>query len=68
MDNEKVAEETKSYQKIPQILSFTDEQGYDPMKQSAGANYRQIKADVLQIVQSEMERVKNDPDLQNLAF
>ena len=36
------------------------------MKQVIESNYRQVKADVLQIVESEMERIKNDPDLQHL--
>jgi len=36
------------------------------MKQVVEANYRQIKADVVQIVESEMKRIKNDPDLQHL--
>lgn len=42
VDNEKVAAETKVYQKIPQILSFVDESGTDNMKQEIEANYRQI--------------------------
>ena len=29
VDNEKVAAETKAYQKIPEILSFVDESGED---------------------------------------
>src|SRR5690554_2736323 len=66
VDNEKVAAETKAYQKIPQILSFTDEDGNDNMKQVIEANYRQVKADIVHIVESEMERIKNDPDLQHL--
>ncbi|ALU24826.1 MULTISPECIES: conjugal transfer protein MobC [Bacteroidota] len=66
VDNEKVSAETKAYKKIPQILSFTDEDGNDNMKQVVEANYRKIKADVVQIVESEMERIKNDPDLQHL--
>ena len=37
------------------------------MKQVIEANYRQVKADVMQIVESEMERIKNDPDLQYLV-
>ena len=50
-----------------QDLSFTDEQGNDNMKQVIEANYRQVKADVVLIVESEMERIKNDPpDLQHL--
>ncbi|WP_185211630.1 conjugal transfer protein MobC [Sphingobacterium mizutaii] len=66
VDNEKVSAETKAYKKIPQILSFADEHGNDNMKQVIEANYRQVKADVVQIVESEMERIKNDPDLQHL--
>ncbi|HWK58375.1 MAG TPA: conjugal transfer protein MobC [Parapedobacter sp.] len=66
VDNEKVSVETKAYKKIPQILSFTDEHGNDNMKQVIEANYRQIKTDVVQIVESEMERIKSDPDLQHL--
>src|SRR5690606_7311887 len=67
VDNEKVYAETKAYKKIPQILSFVDEHGNDNMKQVIEANYRQVKADIVQIVESEMERIKNDPDLQHLV-
>jgi len=67
VDNEKVAAETKAYQKIPQILSFVDEQGEDKMKQQIESNYRQIKSDILHIVESELERIKNDPNLQHLV-
>ncbi len=66
VDNEKVAAETKAYQQIPQILSFVDEKGTDNMKQSIEENYRQIKLDIVHIVESEMERIKNDPDLKHL--
>ena len=66
VDNEKVAAETKAYQKIPQILSFVDEQGEDKMKQEIDSNYRQIKQDIVQIIEAEPERIKNDPDLQHL--
>ena len=66
VDNEKVAAETKAYQKIPQILSFVDEQGEDKMKQEIESNYRQIKLDILNIVESEIQRIKNDPNLQYL--
>ncbi|TCV08172.1 type IV secretory pathway TraG/TraD family ATPase VirD4 [Sphingobacterium alimentarium] len=66
VDNEKVASETKAYQKIPQILSFVDEQGEDKMKQQIESNYRQIKQDIVQIIETELERIKNDPNLQHL--
>ena len=67
MDNEKVAAETKVYQKIPEILSFVDEHGEDKMKQEIESNYRQIKSHILHIVENEMERIKNDPNLQHLV-
>tara|TARA_R110000868_G_scaffold296012_1_gene556264 strand:- start:12367 stop:13260 length:894 start_codon:yes stop_codon:yes gene_type:complete len=67
VDNEKVAAETKAYQKIPQILSFVNERGEDKMKQEIESNYKQIKSDILNIVVSEMERIKNDPNLQHLV-
>lgn len=66
VDNEKVAAETKTYQRIPQILSFVNEQGEDKMKQQIESNYKQIKSDILNIVKNELERIKNDPDLQHL--
>ncbi|OYX84288.1 MAG: conjugal transfer protein TraG [Flavobacteriales bacterium 32-34-25] len=66
VDNEKVVSETKAYQKIPEILSFVNDQGEDKMKQEIESNYRQIKSDILSIVENEMERIKNDPDLQHL--
>ncbi|ANF53002.1 conjugal transfer protein TraG [Chryseobacterium glaciei] len=66
VDNEKVAAETKAYQKIPQILSFENENGEDTMKATIEANYKQIKQDIVEIIFDEMERIKNDPDLQHL--
>nr|WP_298000702.1 conjugal transfer protein MobC [uncultured Flavobacterium sp.] len=64
VDNKKVAAETKAYQKIPQILSFADESGTDNMKQDIDANYKQIKLDVIEIIETEMKRIDNDPNLQ----
>jgi hypothetical protein len=67
VDNEKVAAETKAYQKIPQILSFVNEFGEDKMKQEIESNYKHIKSDILNIITSELERINNDPNLQHLA-
>lgn len=67
VDNDAVAAETKAYQQIPQILSFVDEQGNDQMKLEIEANYKQIKKDIVQIIETELERIKNDPDLQYLV-
>ncbi|MFH6961697.1 conjugal transfer protein MobC [Flavobacterium plurextorum] len=67
VDNAKVAEEAKQYQKIPQILSFVNEDGEDQIKHQIEANYRKVKTDVLLIIEEELERIKNDPDLQHLV-
>ncbi|WP_264564377.1 conjugal transfer protein MobC [Flavobacterium sp. N3904] len=67
VDNEKVAAETKAYHKIPEILSFLDAQGDDKMKHEIEANYKQIKHEVVLVIESELERIKNDPDLQHLV-
>ncbi|HOT60303.1 MAG TPA: hypothetical protein PLJ83_11640 [Spirochaetales bacterium] len=37
------------------------------MKEEIEANYRQIKWDIVLIIESELERIKNDPDLQHLV-
>ncbi|MCP2025770.1 hypothetical protein L1276_000910 [Flavobacterium sp. HSC-32F16] len=66
VDNEKVASETNGYQKIPEILSFMDENGIDNMKQAIEGNYRQIKTDIVLIIETELERIKTDPNLQHL--
>jgi len=65
VDNDTVATETKAYQQIPQILFFGN--GEDEMKQQIEGNYRQIKQDIVQIIILELERIKNDPDLQHLV-
>jgi hypothetical protein len=67
VDNEKVASETKGYQQIPEILSFIDQNGKDIMQQSIESNYKQIKRDVVVVIESELARIKNDPLLQHLV-
>jgi hypothetical protein len=66
VDTVKLSAEEKNYQKIPQIRSFVDEQEIDCMKEEITANYKNIKADILMIINDEMERISNDPDLQHL--
>jgi hypothetical protein len=67
VDNEKVSEESKDYKKIPQIVSFLDENGKNKMKEEIDANYRMVKTDILSIITTEMERIKSDPLLQHLV-
>lgn len=66
VDAAKIAEGEKSYQKIPVITNFVDENGMDRMQEMVQANYNQIKEDVRQIVTDELERIKNDPALCHL--
>lgn len=66
VDSAKVSEEMKAYKKIPVINEFRDADGNDIMQQQIDRNYSQIKADVLQIIEEEMERIKNDPELKHL--
>lgn len=66
VDNEKVTAETKKYQKIPEIMSFKNEMGEDMMTQEIQGNYMQVKNDIVQIIETEMERIKNDPGLRHL--
>lgn len=63
VDNEKVTSETKKYQQIPSIRLFKVENGIDQMKQQIEANYKQVKLDVLSIIESELEWIKNDSNL-----
>jgi hypothetical protein len=67
VDIEKVADETEAYQKIPQILSFVDALGYDRMKEEIEGNYLKVKKDIFQVIETEMGRIKNDPNLQHLV-
>lgn len=66
VDNEQVAAETKNYQKIPVITDFTGTDGKDHMQEEIERNYYQIKEDVTQIIEKELLRIENDPNLKHL--
>ena len=63
VDSAKVSAEMKAYQPIPVIVDFTNEVGSDNLKETIEANYREVKKDVLSLVNSEIERIKSNPDL-----
>lgn len=63
VDSAKVSAETKAYKKIPIVNEFKDENGNDIMQEQIERNYSRIKDEVEQIVQDEMERIKNDSEL-----
>ncbi len=66
VDVAKVSAETKAYQPIPIIADFTNENGSDSLKETIEANYRQVKQEVLSLVDREIERIKNDSQLKSL--
>ena len=66
VDSAKVSAEMKAYQPIPIIAEFTNEDGSDNLKETIEANYRMVKQDILTLVASEIERIKNDPNLKGL--
>ena len=63
VDHTKISAEEKAYQKIPVINDFKDRNGNDIMMQQIQRNYDQIKADAQVIINEEMRRIKNDPEL-----
>ena len=66
VDSAKVSAEMKAYQPIPIIAEFTNEDGSDNLKETIEANYKCVKQEVLSLVASEIERIKNDPNLKGL--
>ena len=66
VDSAKVSAETKTYEPIPTIADFTNEDGSDNLKETIEANYRKIKEEILSLVDLEIMRIKNDPKLAHL--
>ena len=63
VDSEKVKAETARYEKIPVITNFTDEEGNDRMDEMIKQNYDRIKAEASEIVEKELQRLREDPVL-----
>ena len=66
VDSAKVSAEMKVYQSIPTIADFKNEDGSDNLKETIEANYKRVKQDILSLVSSEIERIKNNPHLSHL--
>ena len=66
VDSAKTSAEMKQYQPIPEIATFQNEDGSDNLKETIEANYRKVKQEILSLVDSEIERIKNDPKLKDL--
>ena len=66
VDSAKVSAEMKVYQSIPTIGDFQNEDGSDNIKETIEANYHKVKQEILSLVDSEIERIKNEPLLSHL--
>ena len=66
VDVAKVAAEAKAYQSIPIIAEFLNEDGSDNLSETIEANYKRVKQEILSLVESEIERIKVDPNLCHL--
>ena len=66
VDVAKVTAETKAYQPIPVIAEFLNEDGSDSLSETIEANYKCVKQEILSLVASEIEQIKNDANLKHL--
>ena len=66
VDVAKVSAEAKVYQPIPFIAEFLNEDGSDSLSETIEANYKRVKQEILSLVESEIERIKNDAKLKHL--
>ena len=66
VDVAKVSAEAKAYQPIPIIAEFLNEDGSDSLSETIEANYKSVKQEILSLVESEIERIKNDAKLKHL--
>ena len=66
VDVAKVSAEAKAYQPIPIIAEFLNEDGSDNLNETIEANYKRVKQEILSLVESEIERIKANPNLKGL--
>jgi hypothetical protein len=67
VDNERVKREMVNYKPVPTIVDFSDKSGQDILEREIHGNYKQVKNDVISIVENEMQRIQNDPGLAHLV-
>ena len=66
LDCAKVSAEMKAYQSIPVIANFTNEDGFDNLKEIIEANYKRVKQDIIVLIDEEIKRIKDSPSLCHL--
>ena len=66
VDSAKVSAEMKQYQPIPKINAFQNKDGSDNLKETIEINYQCVKQEILNLVASEIERIKHNSNLCHL--
>lgn len=67
IDSNRVNAEMKRYKPIPQLTDFNDDTpDKSRMKEVIQRNYEKVKADVIQLVEDEKNRILADPRLRHL--
>jgi hypothetical protein len=67
VDNEQVTKETKAFKQIPEFTNFVGEDGINVMEAEIEKNYYRIKEEAQQVVDEELERLRNDPKFKELV-
>ena len=62
VDVSEVSTETQAYEPIPIIADFINKDGSDSLTETIEANYKRVKAEVLSLVDAEIEWIKNNPN------
>ena len=66
VDSAKVSAEMMQYQSIPEINTFRNKDGSDNLKETIEINYQCVKQEILNLVASEIERIKHNSNLCHL--
>jgi YWFCY protein/Type IV secretory system Conjugative DNA transfer len=66
MDIDQIKREEKGYSEIPIITNFTDSNGINHTEKVIKENYFRIKYEIAQMVESEINRIQQDPNLSHL--
>ena len=66
VDSAKVSAEMKTYKPIPNITDFRDKEGNNTLKETIENNYGKVKQEIRSLIDSEVQRIKNNSALSYL--
>ena len=66
VDSAKVSAEMKTYKPIPNITDFRDKEGNNTLKETIENNYGKVKQEIRSLIDSEVQRIKNNSALSHL--